>query len=542
MEFLHPNPNDQNIVTLLLIVCSGGKSRLLWYEWDVTHPLSLPHVKSHSQVLANDDRMPLLLIPMMKLTAFMLVCENRITVYTDLLTGTPARHIHNLTHRPEPEEDGTSRRQPLWIQWARAMRSWTHRVQEDGVYLCREDGIVHFLTLKYDLPSLIDGNHQVGKLGTNIDTSFAVLDVGPHSSDLLAVGGDGSEGGLWQFDARAHAKKIARHPNWTPVVDMCAAELVEEQQNRFKPGSHNRGNDKHLISCIGRSKHGAISEIRYGIPASRFLAISVRDILDSGILAAWGFRSLHQATSYVILSHPKQTYLVRIRSDEDDEDSEFVDILEDSQGLGLKERTLAVRATIRGNLIQVTERALWCTSLTAIDEVSSEHDPTHHLRHSFGTAQVLACSIEPDGSEAITLIAIKDGGKYFLQLAQVLDSYDVVGSLEIANQPTAVALRVVGIEVFAFVGTSNQGVQVYKTQKIVGTNGLQLVSDFSFEGEFSVCESIAVSMSAEEASEELVMFIACGLRNGTVSIVEFKVQKDSNCESFNVTNTMHVRN
>ncbi len=531
MEFLYPHPSDQGITTLLLIVCNRGKSRLLWYEWDANHPLNQQNIKRHSQVLPEDDRMPLLLIPMTKLTAFLLVCENRIIVYTDLFTGTPSRHIHSLSHRPEPEENGTSRRQPIWVQWARAMRSWTHRAQGDGVYLCREDGIVHFLTLKYDRPSLIDSNHQVGRLGTNIDTSFAVLDVGPHSSDLLAVGGDSSDGGLWQFDARAQAKKISGTPNWTPVVDMCATDWAGTSLDSYPVSSQNQ----RLISCVGKSKKGAILEIRFGIPASRFLAISIKDVLDSGILATWAFRSLQQATSYVILSHPKQSYLLRIRLDDEDEKSGLVDILEDSQALCLKERTIAARATSQGRLIQVTERALWSTPLALIDNGLDDNGSHYPLNYAFGTARVLLCCIELDESQAITLIATTDGGKFFLHLAQVNDSYEVLGSVEIENQPTAVALRVVGVDVVAFVGNSNQRFQIFKATKLSGANDLHLVSDFPTRLQFFVCESIAVSMPLEGLDGALVMFIACGLRNGTLSIFEFRIQKDGSCEYFPIS-------
>ena len=531
MEFLHPHTNDQSVVTLLLIVCNRGKSRLIWYEWDVMHPLSVLYVKIHSQVLPNDDRMPLLLIPMTKLTAFILVCENRITVYTDLFTGTPSRHIHNLSHRPEPEENGTSRRQPIWVQWARAMRSWIHRAQGDGIYLCREDGIVHFLTLKYDRPSLIDSNHQVGKLATSIDTSFAVLDVGPHSSDLLVVGGDGAEGGLWQFDARAHAKKVAGSPNWTPVVDMCAAEVVRKPDDLFSISYHKRGGDPRLISCIGRSHHGAISEIRYGFSASRLLALSIKDILDSGVLATWGFRGLQPATTYVLLSLPKQSYLVRIRLDDEDDENELVDIIEDSQLLGLKERTLSIKVTSQGRLIQVTERALWSTSVAAIDAIPDESDPNHHLHHAFDTAQILVSCIEPDGPQAITLIATRDTQKYHLHVAQVNDSYALICSMDITQQPTAVALKVVGPDILVFVGTSDGHLSIFRTRNLAGANDMHNVYGCSIGGEFIVTESIAVSMIAQDLNEAYVMLIAGGLRNGALCIFELNIPQDSNRES-----------
>ena len=525
MEFLYPPDEHHHMVTLLLVVCKSGKSRLVWYEWNSTHPLTQAHIKSFSQVLPSEERMPSLLIPMTALTAFILVCENRITLYSKLFTGTPLRYIHHLSHRQEPEEAGTSRRRPIWVQWARVMRSWTHRARGDGVYLCREDGIVHFLALRHSVPGLMDSNHQVGKLGANIDTSFAVLDVGPHSSDLLAAGGDGSEGGLWKFDAREHAKKIANDPKWTPVMDMCTAAVPKKPQNTKISPHRDLGDDQRIFACIGKAKQGAISEARFGVSAARLLAISVKDILDSGILAAWAFRSTAHATSYVFLSHPKQTYLMRIRSNSNGEEDSLVDVIEKSQALGLNERTLAVTAISGDRIIQITEKAVWGASLTFLDDV----DPENCFHHNFDNARVLAASIGVFGPEALTLVAVEAGGRYFLQIALLDDMYKVLGdTLETEPQPTAVALTRIGDEILAIVGHVNRAIQVFVTASEIGKD-LQYVGGYEFEGDFSICESIAVSTPIKKGNGDFVMFAACGLRDGSVHMLQFQ-SKGNSCE------------
>ena len=525
MEFLHPPHKSHHLVTLLLVVCKSGKSRLVWYEWDSTQPLTQAHIKPFSHVLPNDERMPSLLIPMTALTAFILVCESHITLYSDLSTGKPIRYIHHLSHRQDPEEAGTSKKRPIWVQWARVMRSWTHRAQGDGVYLCREDGIVHFLALRHSLPGLIDSNHQVGRLGTNIDTSFAVLDVGPHSSDLLAAGGDGSEGGLWRFDARELAKKITNSPNWTPVMDLCSATVPKKLQDIQLPRNGKWGDDHRMFACVGKAKQGAISEIRYGILAARSLSISLKDILDSGILAVWAFHSPSQATSYLILSHPKQTYLVRIRPDGNDEENSLVDIIEKSPALGLNERTIAVRATSEGRIIQITERAVWGASLAVLDDV----DPGNCFHHDFDVAWVLAACVEVSRLEALTLVAIEDRGRYFLQLALLDNMYKVIGdTLETEFQPTAVCLTRIGSEVFVFVGYVDRTIHIIVKGNNSGQDSLKVT--YRFEGDFSVCESIAVSTPIVRGNGDFVMLVGCGLRDGSVHTLQFQ-RKGTSCEA-----------
>ena len=521
MEFLFPPQNDHGQVILLLVVCKHGKSRLVWYEWNYTASIQQQNIKPFSQVLPSDERMPLLLIPTVAFSAFVLVCENRITVYKDILTGTPSRIIHNLHHRPEPEEPGTSKRSPIWVQWARVMRSTTHRAKGDGVYVCREDGILHFLDLKYDLPGLIDSTHEVGKLGTNIDTSFAVLDVGPNKVDLLAAGGDGSEGGLWRFDPREPPKKISNSPNWTPAIDFSAACIpTKPQDTSLRLFDQRGGNQQRMFVCVGKAKQGAVSELRYGIPASRSLTIDLKDILSSGVLAVWAFRNSVEATSYVVLSHPKQTYLLRIQQDPDD-DSTFVDLVDESQAIELNARTIAMRTTSGGRIIQVTETALRNVSMSTIDKT----EPQGHLHHAFTNAQVLAACIGVPGFETLTLVALRSGDRCYLQLGIADTSYKVFGSrIALTAEPSSISFTRVRNHVLAFVGFLDRTLHVYMTEEDSKT--LQMISDHRFEGDFAICESVAVlSLDKDDEDDEdddkvsWKVVVACGMRNGSVHVL-----------------------
>lgn len=517
MEFLYPPQNDPHQVILLLVVCKNGKSRLVWSEWSSAFPLAEAYVKTLSQILPTDERMPLLLIPTIAFTAFILVCENCISLYRDLLTGTPSRYIHKLHEVFEPEEAGSSKSKPIWVQWARVLRSTTHRAQGDGVYLCREDGIVHFLDIKYGHPSLIDSTHQVGKLDTNIDTSFAVLDIGPHCSDLLAAGGDGSEGGLWKFDAREHPKKIAKDRNWTPVVDCCTPMVAKKSRNTGIPPGQKQVYTQRIFACVGRARHGALSEFRYGIPASRHLTIPLKDLLDSGILAVWAFRNTVKDTFYLVLSHPKQTYLLRIRFTGDN-DKSTAELVDNDRAFGTNERTVMIKALAGGRFVQVTERAVWTSSFDAIDDLQAEESS----RYGFGSGRVLAACIGDPGSESLSLIAFEDQGKCCLQLASVSEIYKAIGeTVEMEYQVTAVVLTRVANNVYAVVGSVCAAIDVF----MINDNYVwQSVSKYKFGGDFAICESLAVSAPAAESDDEFSILIVCGLRNGSMQTLIFHRQ------------------
>ena len=201
MEFLHPSENDHEQIILLLIISRNGKARMLWYEWNCRMSLRGSQLKPSVQSVPQDERLPLLLIPLQHLTAFIVVYEKQIALYKDLLTGTPHRYIQRLEEVKDPEGIGTFGRLPVWVQWARPMRKTTDKftIDHDGIFLCREDGVVQYLSLLNE-EHVLDSKQKAGRLGINVNTAFAVLDVAPDKADVFAAGGDMSEGGLWRTD------------------------------------------------------------------------------------------------------------------------------------------------------------------------------------------------------------------------------------------------------------------------------------------------------------------------------------------------------
>lgn len=202
MEFLHPSPTDVNHVILLLLIIKDGQTRMLLYDWDATEDLKLiqPYgKKGHPLVEAN--RMPQLLIPLKVRSSFLLISEESITWYTDILTGSPTPVLCEVSIDP-PSELHHGLYYPLWASWYRAPR-WNQSIQEkDHIYLVREDGVIRFLEIDEDG---VSGNMNVGNLDCNVGNAFACLehhmdsaDIHPKKmGDLLIAGGETCEGGLY---------------------------------------------------------------------------------------------------------------------------------------------------------------------------------------------------------------------------------------------------------------------------------------------------------------------------------------------------------
>jgi hypothetical protein len=204
MEFLHPSANDQDHIILLLLVVSGGRTRMLVYDWDVTQDIR--SIKSHGQkghLLNEGNRMPQLLIPLKVKSSFLLISKSSITVFSDILTGQP-QYLHCPVSVDPPSQLHQGLSEPLWSSWYRAPR-WTQSLNtQDHVYIAREDGVIRFLEIDEDG---VSGNMNVGNLHCNVGTAFACLEHYMEAEsqyndptkmgDVLIAGGETCPGGMY---------------------------------------------------------------------------------------------------------------------------------------------------------------------------------------------------------------------------------------------------------------------------------------------------------------------------------------------------------
>lgn len=571
MEFLHPPQNDPSQIILLLIVCHGKRARIIWFEWNSTATLRESEMRPNRYSLPPDEWSPLLLIPFAKLPAFMIVCEARITIYKDILTGIPSQYIQSVKGVKEPEAPGLSKSLPLWTQWARPLRP----PAKDAIYLSREDGIVQYLEFQENTDHGLDSTHQAGSLGTTVDTAFAVLDVGPNTVDLLVAGGDSSEGGLFRMWARKDPKFLNNIANWTPLRCLTAMNRSGEGETLNVGSVLTFSRQQRLFACIGKGDHGAISELRYGHQASEiFSSVIVGDAMRDGVLGIWAFHGFfgdnqyhfegsesRNDRTYIVISHPTQTTLVRIRAKpmplredrtEIDLDLEFT---AESLDLDVPTKIIFAEAMARGLLVHVTEASITMSSISADeikeedpDDVDMDHDKTNlqeitavsHFELPSSDARILSAAIHHDDEKSVLLLSVQMHGRFSLQLGHLKTEYEPRGEpWYLQSQPSCIHLQIIGTNLLAFVATLNSELIILR----VNDRSLNspMTSPYLFDGSFAICDSIAIIVSIPDQRLHDECLVVCGLRNGSIQTLHCTGDGSSEtltlCEAVRVGNT-----
>ena len=526
MEFLH-TPEGQgthNRVILLLIISRGQRSRLVCYEWDSATSLANANPVGDGHRLRADEQLPLLLIPLKKSTAFMLVFEKRFTVYKDILTGNPIAHTLPLCTHESLDVPPNSQKLPIWTQWARPHRHDIYSQNQDNIYLCREDGVVDFLEFKSGA-QMIDSTHHVGELGVNVLTAFASIDLDlGNRPDLLVVSGDECDGGGWLFEARRNAAKSFVISNWTSMVDFMSTDdvdVLEAYPHQSAMRLTTNKLPKRLFACTGRGKkHGGLTEIRYGVEWRKEVKRqSSFGISQIGVLQMWVLDGFAVNTRLILLSYPTHTSLFRSI-----DKRPFEEVLEnDYTNIDFDSGTLAAGASSSGLIVQVTKNSLQvaCYGLDV--------KPFYQMAE-FVAACVRVCGEE--ASETLLLLACVNDSAYHLHLSSfeldrdIISHHEIGSSVQVSAQPTFVSIERVGREYFAFVGTAAAILQVFRLEP---RSGLTLISDYNFEGTFAVCDTVAVLDSPSGGDTK--NFILCGLRNGTLQILRWNQKFSSKSDS-----------
>ena len=557
MEFIHPPEGDLNRVILLLVVARNNQSRLIWYDWNGDMPLHQAQLRPNKIPLRPDEQLPLLLIPLLKNAAFILVCERRMVLIKDVLTGGFHRYYHHLAYEQESQEPGASQRRPIWVQWARPMRSKKMRPNEENIILCREDGIVQYMVIDHGIKQMIDSNHNVGKLDVNISTSFATIDLGPNTNDLLIAGGDESNGGLWDFPPRQispnHRGTV---PNWTPIHDLAVANVPTDRQDAGAAAAAENASKRQqrLFACSGRGKHGAISEIRYGVEGSQKMRTIEK--LANGVLGIWALHGSygnaveefrddkHLAdVTLIILSHPLGTYLLQLWPKKDPEsNNEQVGLLDADVspigrdvGLDIYSRTIAVGRTIQGLTIQITESSIRATLLPLplpVDNDGIKEEDTEDTKpeknqldaessqprymYQFVDSRTLAACIHTNENNTIIVLAAQRDGHFYVEFGTLTTEYQPFDqTIPLHAQPSCLSLLAIEDELLVLVGTLAGELEVYLQGGIVsGLVNTDTTIRHAFAGPFGICDSIAAM--ERTTTKGIQPLLVCGLRDGTV--------------------------
>ncbi|KZF23443.1 hypothetical protein L228DRAFT_238011 [Xylona heveae TC161] len=518
MEFLHPPAGDENHVILLLIVhkygavASGtieaaancnfdrdGKSRLICYDWDAS--TSLRTVK---RLPTDGQRLPK-------------------TIYEGILSGAAKRRAIPLeTSKDLPRNPGSSRRAPLWTQWARPVRREEYQSRHDDLFLCREDGLVRFLEISDDSEMKVNSQMRAGMLDCNIDTAFASLDLGLDREDLLIAGGDMSVGGLYLFRAREHPEYVESLPNWAPTIDFIAdvpprRNIIDKKQ---PPLNGNRA-----FACTGRGAFGALSELRYGLEAHIGSITEAEEL--GGVNRLWALPDLSQDGLFILLSFPLHSLLLHVSEDAQTIDSDFDD---SATGLNLELETLAAAVTPDKTVVQVTESGVHLTKLA----YKHNDDKPVKLSHSIEPEErIIAAAVDAKSALVVVVVRSNDG-PIRLQLLHCSDgphgSQELAlgQSLRMMSDPTCIEVLRMQQRLFVALGSSTGSVQIFD----VGDD-LSLKATYEHEfcprdtpDPFMICESVALLSESIPGTTDHRMLLVCGLRNGQLHAFTIKEDGD----------------
>ncbi|KJZ78093.1 hypothetical protein HIM_02730 [Hirsutella minnesotensis 3608] len=369
LEFLHPRPEDDYHIILILIVIRKERSRgdpvtrMVIYEWEVGESLKDVFAREKTgNRLPQEHKMPLLLIPLRFSTAFFTVSEEYIGIVKHSLSGSPV--FESLCADPPSQTKlHHGARPPLWTAWARPFRRQQYFEKTDIIYLAREDGaIIH---IEIEAMDLVPSVTNVGCLDTNINTAFTTAyDI---FSDILIIGGDSGSGGIWKLAPRTDLEQVSILPNWSPVVDVAMVSYGDSTgaANSHASMSHQAVNLKTMaarkplakpdamFTASGRGLKGSVTQWRWGIQGRIGLDI------ESGepIRYSWAFSETGPEDSSVLcalLALPHSTALLRFSEDFGQVDA----LTSDDTHFDLTSRTLEACRSRKGILIQVTEKAV----------------------------------------------------------------------------------------------------------------------------------------------------------------------------------------
>ena len=415
------------------------------------------------------------------------------------------------------------------------------RYTQDAIYLCREDGIIQYVTFDINIAHLMDSTHPAGRLGTNINSAFAILDLGPSTEDLLVTAGDMSDGGLWIFRARKIAEYQAGIPNWTPLNDSVLASIPTTEQKEMGKLANTPDEMQiqlRMFAPSGRGKHGAISEFRFGTPALLKCphTVEVGDELKGGVSGIWVFHgcfsgifpeSLDEDVTYILVSYPMRTSLLQLRRSTPKEEETTVHepvFLVHEMGFDFSVRTLAAGTNHKGQILQITESSFRITSLPLppVERSHSQHD----YDYDFRKCRILTACIKSFPENAVVLFATQQDEFYHIRLGLFNVRFKPLGKpLVFSSRPSCVWLEKTEENVFAFVATLDKRIQVFLVDE--HSFHLSLASEYSFPGSFGICDSIAVLTPVGKDGTRSALLIVCGLRDGSIETLYLSERKSS---------------
>lgn len=496
MEFLYPKTFDDKKIILLIVVARKGNtyaSIFEWHEGDAFKDVSPSHFEHK---LNKIDRNPTMIVPLTKESSFLLVTSTRMAVYTTSNFSRPTTYPLIVANSELCEA-------PLWTRWARPARNWLYNQRYDGIYLCREDGWIHYL--EFGNEGELESTTSLGQLHCNVDRAFDVLDMGHEGGDFILAAGGMGDGGLFVQEARDRPRCVQRFLNWAPVTD---AVMIRPEVGHTRPQT-DVSQERVFVCSTATSGPAALHELRYGAEAQIGFTVPLDDL--TGIRDMWAITDDANGSIYILMSGPLSSLLLSMNSDLEEG---IIALDEAETGLD-SAQTLAAGCTPEGILVQVTENA---THLFAPNNLSL----SRRIPHNSGFAVV---AIDVDGPNSAIATAVRQDNKLSLCYTRIVVSgetlhLDVGQSLEISSEPICLSLEKFGDMTFIFMGSGNGGVFVFRVDEGVITYVCQVTVNIGDSDDISrAVDSVAAIRITLDGT--LRAFLLCGLRSGI--LVPFEI-------------------
>ncbi|KAH6687950.1 thermotolerance protein [Plectosphaerella plurivora] len=373
MVFLHPRPQDGDYhVIMLLIIVNRKGSHMIIYDWEAQENIAqILSDEKRGYRLPQEHHVPLFLIPLTVRSAFLVISENAIGFFQDILQGPPTHlRVNPSADIPSPYHHGI--RPPLWTAWDRPVRRQRYYEEHDHVYLAREDGVIAY----WEMDNSEDASGALMSVGTcscNISSAFATMDE--IQSDLAIIAGDSGPGLICQLKAREPVVELGIIPNWTSTRDFTTTDKAsawnegstrERRQQQHRPWANPDGSDR--IFCIsGKGVQGRINELRFGLAANIGWDISY----GSPVRKIWVFDAYLPDVGpghYMLLALPDGSDVLQVpRGSADPSQPE-----PGSHQFDTSSRTLAAAQSSEQLIVQVTEKAIVLVT------------PSESIRRDFG--------------------------------------------------------------------------------------------------------------------------------------------------------------
>lgn len=496
MEFLFSPPIAQAKTVLALLICKDEVTCLLLYTWEERAPLRYVRLDDRGfHRLPDRDRMPLLLIPSRHDVSFTLVSESGLTMYKDVLSSN-MQCCHISIPQTFPTTFLGSCRSPLWVQWAKPHRHEAYRNTNDDFFLVREDGKLDYYEVRRSAWPRIHVRTFVGSLNVAVDSAFAILE-GPakRGPDICVVGGDMTDGAIFQMLPRLPVQQIQTLSNLAPLQDMLILD---------KPSPIGYA-DRIFVSAGKGVGYGAVAEIRRGLEARIGLFAELED--SSMATGLWVLPEAEWVHLTLLVSYPLQTLLLRINLEK-----LTLEVAEDSllnQGLQLNSQTLAFAVIRNSFLVQITPSAVLIFS--AQEEIRLAHRGHTHCPVSIAT-------VDPEHMLIATVAVINDVFQVLLSSMDVTDTgisiNDYSKAYSMFEEPSCILIAALNRVQLLIVGTIVGTVHVLE---IKPGEGLRLISRYEITILFPRVEPSAIcSLNLLTDSDMKPPALACGTRNGWV--------------------------